>query len=278
MIGKKRLSVRIFIYFSLIIGTIWAGFPVLWMFVNSFKSNAEIFELPPRLITENFSLGAYVKILKNPEQVRFFINSYLIAVIVVLLTLFIGIMAAYAFSRFDFRGKNLINTVIVSVQAVPPITLLIPYLSLIVLLKLYNTYFALILTYLVLTLPYCCMMMTGYFNMIPKELDEAVRIDGGSRFVGLWKILVPSSLPGLVSVGMYTFMQSWNEYLFALTLTKTNNMRTVPVGINLLMGQHAYEWNQMMAMSVMGSIPILLMFLFFQQYFIAGMSAGAVKN
>ncbi len=278
MSGKKKKSVQIFVYILLALGTVWAGFPILWMFVNSFKSNAEIFELPPRLITENFSFSAYTTIFQNSEQVRFFINSYLIAAAVVMLTLAIGLMASYAFSRFKFRGKKLINTLIVSVQAVPPITLLIPYLSLIVLLKLYDTYFALILTYLVFTLPYCIIMMTGYFNMIPKDLDDAVMIDGGNRFVVLWKILVPPSLPGLVSVGMYTFMQSWNEYLFALTLTRTNDMRTVPVGINLLMGQHAYEWNQMMAMSVLGSIPILILFLFFQNYFIAGMTAGSVKS
>ena len=194
------------------------------------------------------------------------------------LTLVIGLLAAYSFSRFDFPGKKVINTIIVAVQAVPPITLLIPYLSLIVAIKLYNTLFALILTYLVTTLPYCILMMTGYFNTIPKSLDEAVKIDGGSTWTALWKILVPTAVPGMVSVGMYTFMNAWNEYLFALALTKTNDMRTVPVGINLLMGQHAYEWNQMMAMSVLGSLPVLVLFLIFQKYFIAGMTAGAVKN
>lgn len=278
MIGKKKLSVRILIYIILIIGTLWAGFPILWMLLNSFKPNAEIFSWPPTWISENFSFDAYLKIFTNPEQIRFFVNSYVIAGVVVVITLIIGIMASYAFSRFDFIGKNVINTVIVAVQAVPPITLLIPYLSLIVTMKLYNTYGALILTYLVFTLPYCVLMMTGYLNTLPKELDEAVMIDGGSRFTALWKILVPTSIPGLVSVGMYTFMQAWNEYLFALALTKTNEMRTVPVGINLLMGQHSYEWNQMMAMSVLGSLPILILFLFFQRYFIAGMTAGSVKN
>ena len=122
------------------------------------------------------------------------------------LTLVIGILAAYAFSRFDFPLKGLINTLIVSVQAVPPIVLLIPYLSLIVSLKLFNTYWALILTYLVFTLPYCILMITGYFNTLSTDLDEAVMIDGGSRMKALWKILVPVSVPGLVSVGMYTFM------------------------------------------------------------------------
>lgn len=187
-------------------------------------------------------------------------------------------MAAYAFSRFDFPLKGAINAVIVSVQAVPPIVLLIPYMSLIVTLKLFNTYFALILTYLVFTLPYCILMITGYFNTLSVDLDEAVMIDGGSRWKALWRILVPVSLPGLVSVGMYTFMQAWNEYMFALALTKTNNMRTVPIGINLLMGQHSYDWSQMMAMSFLGSLPVLLLFIFFQRYFIAGMTSGAVKG
>lgn len=278
MIGKKKVWVKILIVILLAIGAIWAGFPILWMVLNSFKPNAEIFAWPPTWISENFTLDAYKAIFTNPEQIRFFVNSYVIAALVVVLTLGIGILASYAFSRFDFPGKSVINTIIVSVQAVPPITLLIPYLSLIVTMKLYNTYGALILTYLIFTLPYCILMTTGYMNTLPKELDEAVMIDGGSRSTALWRILVPTAIPGLVSVGMYTFMQAWNEYLFALALTKTNDMRTVPVGINLLMGQHSYEWNQMMAMSVLGSLPILILFLFFQRYFIAGMTAGYVKS
>lgn len=278
MIGKKKLWVKVLIVILLAVGAVWAGFPILWMLLNSFKPNAEIFAWPPTWISENFSLDAYKAIFSNPEQIRFFINSYVIAAIVVILTLGIGILASYAFSRFDFPGKSAINTIIVSVQAVPPITLLIPYLSLIVTMKLYNTYGALILTYLIFTLPYCILMTTGYMNTLPKELDEAVMIDGGSRSTALWRILVPTAVPGLVSVGMYTFMQAWNEYLFALALTKTNDMRTVPVGINLLMGQHSYEWNQMMAMSVLGSLPILILFLFFQRYFIAGITAGSVKS
>ena len=278
MIGKKKVWVKILIVILLAIGAIWAGFPILWMVLNSFKPNAEIFAWPPTWISENFTLDAYKAIFTNPEQIRFFVNSYVIAALVVVLTLGIGILASYAFSRFDFPGKSVINTIIVSVQAVPPITLLIPYLSLIVTMKLYNTYGALILTYLIFTLPYCILMTTGYMNTLPKELDEAVMIDGGSRSTALWRILVPTAIPGLVSVGMYTFMQAWNEYLFALALTKTNDMRTVPFGINLLMGQHSYEWNQMMAMSVLGSLPILILFLFFQRYFIAGMTAGSVKS
>ena len=209
---------------------------------------------------------------------RFFVNSYIVALSVTVLTLVVAIQAGYAFSRFQFPFKRTLNIVIVSVQAVPPITLLIPYFGLIVSLGLYNTYPALILTYMVFTLSYAIIMMTGYFNTLPRELDEAVKVDGGGPMMALWRILVPLSVPGLVSVGIYTFMIAWNEYLFALTLTRTEDMRTVPIGIQLLMGQHSYRWNEMMAMSILGSLPVLVLFLVFQRYFIGGLTTGAVKN
>ncbi|WP_147797031.1 carbohydrate ABC transporter permease [Cellulomonas sp. Y8] len=270
--GQKAL-----VLLALTLGALFAGLPVLWMLSSSFKANPEIFASPPRLITEGFSFDAYTSILTDPVKLRFFGNSYLVAGAVTLLTLLVAVLAAYAFSRYEFRGKKVINVVIVSVQAVPPITLLIPYFGLVVALRLYNTYPGLILTYMVFTLPYAIIMMTGYFNTLPRELDEAVKVDGAGPLTALWRILVPISVPGLVSVGIYTFMIAWNEFLFALTLTRTEDMRTVPIGIQLLMGQHSYNWNEMMAMSILGCIPVLILFLFFQRYFIGGMTAGAVK-
>ena len=278
MVGSQKKSYKVLFSIMLVIGGLFAGFPIIWMVCSSFKSNSAIFSWPPKFFDETFSFNSYAAVVTDSAKVRFFINSYVVTACVVVLTLFIGILAAYAFSRFDFPGKELINSVIVSVQAIPPIVLLIPYMSMIVAMKLFDTYAALILTYLVTTLPYCILMMTGYFNTLSKELDDAVMIDGGSRWKALWGVLVPISIPGMVSVGMYTFMQAWNEYLFALVLTQRESMRTVPIGINLLMGQHAYDWSQMMAMSVLGSIPVLILFLFFQKYFIAGMSAGGVKG
>lgn len=277
-VQTRRRTARAGILIALTLGAVFAAGPVVWMLSNSFKSNTEIFELPPRLVTDAFSFDAYIAIFTNPETVRFFINSYVVAGAVTVLTLLVAIQAAYAFSRFEFRGKRILNVVIVSVQAVPPITLLIPYFGLVVGLGLYNTYPGLILTYMVFTLPYAIIMMTGYFNTLPRELDEAVRVDGAGSMTALWRVLVPISVPGIVSVGIYTFMIAWNEYLFALTLTRTIDMRTVPIGIQLLMGQHSYEWNQIMAMSVLGSIPVLILFLFFQRYFISGLTAGSVKS
>jgi len=275
--GARRVMMKAGILLALLLGSIFAGFPVFWMLVSSFKSNTEIFELPPRIITEHFSLDAYTTILTDPVKVRFFVNSYIVALSVTFLTLVVAILAGYAFSRFEFPFKRSLNIIIVSVQAVPPITLLIPYFGLMVTLKLYNTYWALILTYMVFTLSYAIIMMTGYFNTLPRELDEAVKVDGAGSMTALWRILVPISFPGLMTVGLYTFMIAWNEYLFALTLTRTEDKRTVPIGIQLLMGQHSYEWNEMMAMSILGCVPVLVLFLFFQRFFIGGMTAGSVK-
>ena len=160
--------------------------------------------------------------------------------------------------------------IIVSVQAVPPITLLIPYFGLVVALGLYNTYPGLILTYMVFTLPYAIIMMTG---VLQHAAAGAGRVRQGRRRQQLDRAVADPRADlgaGPGAVGVYTFMISWNEYLFALTLTRTDDMRTVPIGIQLLMGQHSYEWNQMMAMSILGSIPVLVLFLFFQRRSSAG--------
>lgn len=284
--GTRRTSVRARRLRIQKVGTIaallgaaaLAGFPILWMLASSFKTNTEVFAYPPRLFTDGFSLNAYAAVLTDPEKLRFFINSYLVAIIVTLATLLISILAAYAFSRYEFRGKGVMSIVIIGVQAVPPITLLIPYFSLIVALKLYNTYGGLVLTYMVFTVPYAVIMMTSYFNTLPRELDEAVKVDGAGPLTALFRILVPVALPGIVSVGVYTFMIAWNEYLFALTLTRTNDMRTLPIGIQLLLGQNNQEWAQLMAMSILGMLPVLVLFLLFQRWFIGGLTSGAVKS
>ena len=174
MVGGHSKSTKTLQAILLVIGGIFAGFPILWMICSSFKSNAAIFSWPPKLIDSTFSFHSFTAVLIDASKVRFFLNSYIVAGCVVILTLFIGILAAYAFSRFDFPGKTFFNSLIVSVQAIPPIVLMIPYMSMIVAMKLFNTYWALILTYLIITLPYCILMMTGYFDTLSKELDDAV--------------------------------------------------------------------------------------------------------
>ena len=274
---KEDPKIRIFVYAGLAIGIIFTLFPVVWILISSIKTNTEVFAYPPTFIPKNPTISAYLKIFNDPDKVRFFINSYFVAVAVTLLTLIIATLSGYSFSRFNFRLKRFLNLTIISTQTIPPITLLIPYFGIVVTLKIYDTYLALILTYLVFTLPYATLMMTSYFNTLPRELDDAVLMDGGTYFTSLIRVIMPISIPGIVATGVYTFLLCWNEFLFALTLTKSYDMRTVPIGIQLLMGQHAYEWNEMMAMSVIGTVPILVLYLFAQKYFLAGLTSGSVK-
>ena len=275
---SSKLITTILLHVVLIVLVIYVCFPVVWMISTSVKSSGEIFQVPPQFIPRSFTLSAFKNIFTNPTKMAYFWNSIIVSLVVTTLTLFISILAAYSFSRFEFKGKKLLDVFVINTQAVPPIALMIPFFSIIVKIKIYDTLWALIFTYLVFTLPYGILMMTGYFNTISKSLDEAVKVDGGSSWTILWKILVPVSLPGIVSTAVYTFIQSWNEYLYALTLTRSGNMRTIPVGIQLLMGEHAYTWNEMMAMSVIGALPVLLLYLFGQKYFIAGMTSGSVKS
>ncbi|MCP4306462.1 MAG: carbohydrate ABC transporter permease [bacterium] len=265
------------IYVGLAVGLLFSGFPILWMLFSSLKSNTEIFALPPTLLPKIFTLTAYESIFTDPVKIRFFFNSYLVAGVVTLLTVIVATLAAYSFSRYQYRLKKISNLLVISTQTVPPITLIIPYFGMVVAFGIFNTYLALIMTYMVFTLPYAILLMTGYLNTLPKELDEAVLVDGGSSWTALWRVIVPVSVPGIVATSVYTFLLAWNEFLFALTLTKSMDLRTVPIGIHLLMGQHAFEWNEMMAMSVLGSLPLLLLYLIAQRYFLAGMTAGSVK-
>ena len=274
---KEDIKIRFLVYTGLIVGLVFTLFPVFWIFISSVKTNTEVFAYPPSFIPENFTLSAYFNIFNDADKLRFFFNSYFIAIIVTILTLLISILSGYSFSRFDFKLKRILNLSIISTQTIPPITLLIPYFGIVVTFKIFDTYLALILTYLVFTIPYATLMMTSYFNTLPKELDDAVLMDGGSNFTALCRVIIPISLPGIVATCVYTFLLCWNEFLFALTLTKSYEMRTVPIGIQLLMGQHAYEWNEMMAMSIIGTVPILFLYLFAQKYFLAGLTSGSVK-
>ena len=276
--STKNKICRVFIVVGLLIGLIYALFPVIWMISCAFKSNTEVFTVPQRIIPRKITFEAFTSVFTDATKLRYFLNSYFIAAVTTEITLFVAILTSYALSRYEFKLRKPLNTIIIITQSVPPMTLLIPYFGLVVVLGLFDSYMALILTYLVFTLPYAVIMITGYLNTLPKDLDEAVAIDGGSTWCTLWKVLIPISIPGLVSTSIYTFLQCWNEYLFALCLTKSGEMRTVPIGIQLLMGQITYSWNEMMAMSILGSIPIIILFIFAQNYFIAGLSAGAIKS
>lgn len=223
-------------------------------------------------------MDAFRSILSNPLYLRYFFNSYFICVCVTLLSVGIGSFSAYGFSRFHFPGERLLYFFLVFTQMIPAVILIIPYFGFVVKVGLYDTYLGLTVTFLSFSLPYTTIMMIGYFNTISRELDEAAIVDGCTRPQIYRKIVLPAALPGLISTMVYSFILSWNEYVFALTLTRRETMRTVPVGIAMFIGEQGFQWNMMMAFALLGSVPILILFIALQRYFMAGLTAGSVKG
>jgi ABC-type glycerol-3-phosphate transport system permease component len=169
-------------------------------------------------------------------------------------------------------------TFLLMTQMFPSIMLLIPFYKIMQTAGLVDTHTGLALTYISFTIPFCSWMMTGYFRSIPRELDEAASIDGLSRFRTFRSVVLPLALPGMVATAIYSFITGWNEYLFALVLTQSEDMKTVPVGIGQLVGQYKIHWNDMMAASLFAAVPLLVLFVFLQKYLISSLTAGAVKS
>jgi multiple sugar transport system permease protein len=273
-LGKKKIGT----YISLLIGAVFVLFPIAWIISVSIRPNNLVFEYPASFIPQIFTLSAYEKVFASSRVMRYFVNSYFVGIAVTFISAFLGIMAGYGLSRYNFYGKKGMSMFVVATQTIPKVVLLIPFFIMMVKLQLYNTLHGLIITYASFALPYSILMMEGYIDSIPKELDEAAIIDGASRFKTLWRIIVPIAMPGIIATMIYTFILSWNEFVFVLTLIQNDALRTVPVGIAMLKGETTYEWNMMMAMSVIGSLPVLILYLIGQKYFVSGLSEGSVKG
>ncbi|MFC4302462.1 MULTISPECIES: carbohydrate ABC transporter permease [Paenibacillaceae] len=251
--------------------------PIAWMISIAFRSNPDVFSMPLQLIPEHPTLDAFRTVFGNKSLLRLFVNSYIIALSVTAICILFASLAGYGFTRFKFKGKNGALIYILLTQMFPMVLLSIPYFLFITSVGLYNTYIALILAYTSFSLPFSIMMMRDFIATIPKEMDEAATIDGCGPFKTFFLIILPPSLPGLIATGVYTFILAWNEFLFAVVLTNSVNVRPLTIGIGMLIGEFATEWNALMALSFMASVPLILVFLFLQKYFLQGLTAGSVK-
>jgi len=278
MINKRRIFLQHFLsYAILLLVGVAVLIPVLWMLSTSLKNDMEIFTIPPRWIPIDGTFIAYQRIWTDYPFARYFFNSFIVVSVSTLISLAFSCLAGYGASRFHFRGKGMFLTFLLITQMFPSIMLLIPFYKIIQTLGLINTHAALIMTYISFTIPFCSWMMMGYFQSIPKDLDEAAAIDGSSRFRIFYQIVLPLALPGVAATAIYSFITGWNEYMFALVLTQSETMKTVPVGIGQLIGQYKVMWNDMMAASLVAIIPLTIIFLFFQRFLISSLTAGAVK-
>jgi len=264
-------------YLTIIVLSSILMIPILWMISIAFRSNPAVFSMPLQLLPADPTLDAFRTVFSNPHLLRLFVNSYVIALSVTAICILFASMAGYGFTRFKFKGKNGALIYILLTQMFPMVLLSIPYFLFISNVGLYNTYIALILAYTSFSLPFSIMMMRDFIATIPREMDEAAKIDGCGPFKTFFLIILPPSVPGLIATGVYTFILAWNEFLFAVVLTNSISVRPLTIGIGMLIGEFSTEWNALMALSFMASVPLIVVFLFLQKYFLQGLTAGSVK-
>lgn len=269
-------SVGVILLFTLL----WTLFPMYWMLVTSLKKELDVFKKIPTLWPKDINFQSYVNLVFGENPIYgYFINSVITSIGTVIISIIVATLAGYALSRLRFRFRKSILMGVLVTQMFPLVVLLIPIYLLYVKTHLLNTYFGLILGFTSFTIPFGIWMIKGFVDTIPNEIEEAAMIDGCSRFQIMRRIVVPLIIPGIVTTGVFAFMDAWNNLLFPLTLINDVNMKTLPPGMVLsFAGQFKHDWSGMMAASTIVSIPVILVFIFLQRYLIAGLTSGSVKG
>jgi multiple sugar transport system permease protein len=281
MVGGRNLGARtVRLYLPLTFFLVAMLFPFYWMAVTSIKPNRELYnaKIMP-LIVHQPILKHYVDLLDQTNFLTWTYNTMLVAVVTTAISLVIGTMMAYPLARMNFPGAAVVAIGVAATYLVPQPLLFIPMSDIINTLDLGNTLTAVMLTYPTLLIPFCAWLLMGYFKSVPRELEEAARIDGASRFQAMTRVVLPLCTPGLLSAGIFAFTLAQNEFLYALIFLTTSEVRTVPVGaITELIRGDVFYWGQLMAAALLGSIPVALIYSFFVDHYVAGLTAGAVKN
>lgn len=275
---KISVSGRALIAISSLLLVAVCLFPFLWMGVSSVKVLRELYTIPPTWIPQAPTLDNYWTVLFDSNIPRYFLNSVVISVGSTALAMVLAIFASYGFARFRFRGKAFYQSFVLVGQLLPTAAIIVPLFITLRVLGLVNTYWGLILVYMIITLPLSVWMLTSYFKAIPVELEEAAIIDGSSRLGVLFRITLPLSTPGLIAVMVYAFVTTWNEFIFALCFATDSSVKTLPIGLAEFTTEFNTDWGAVMAASMIMTIPIALLFLSMQKLFIGGMMAGATKG
>jgi trehalose/maltose transport system permease protein len=257
---------------------VYAVFPFYYAVITSLKTGSALFRVD--YFPFSWDWQNYVALFQQQPFGRNILNSVAVAVMVVLASLLLGTLAAYALSRVAFRGRGLLLGTILAVSMFPQVAVLSGMFELIRALGLYNNLLGLMFAYLIFTLPFTVWVLTTFMRELPKELEEAAIVDGASPWTIVIRIFLPLLWPAMVTTGLLAFIQAWNEFLFALTFTLTDGQRTVPVAIALISGGSRYElpWGNIMAASVVVTVPVVMLVLVFQRRIIAGLTAGALKG
>jgi multiple sugar transport system permease protein len=277
--GKSKFSISsVLTNIAVVSLIIFATFPMIWTAYTSLRVEMDIIKHPNSLMFSDLSFDAYRKIWKGTDFPKLLQNSVVTSMLTMVMSLTLGTLAGYALSRAVFRGKSGVLLVYLLVRVVPGVLLLIPIYLLMQKLNLLDTRFGLALAYTTFTLPAAVWLMKGFFDSLPVDLENAARIDGCSRMGALWRIVLPLVLPGMAATGTLVAIEAWNDVLFALMITSTNEARTWPVGMKLLIGEFQLPWAQLTATAMLSLIPVLIGFSFVGKKMVAGLTAGGVKE
>jgi multiple sugar transport system permease protein len=277
MAGHSRLG-RAGFWALVALVVVYSLSPYLWTLFTSFKTERELYQFPVTYIPQRPTVINYIQVFTQNPFGRYLLNSTVVCVTSTLLCLFLAALAAYAFARLKFPRSNVLLVAILIVAMIPLITVIVPLYLLVRALRLLNSYGGLIGPYVTYSLPVAIFILSAFFREIPHELEEAALLDGCTRMSTLWRVIAPLSTPGLITAGVIVFIQTWNEFLVALTLTSTPKAQTITVGIALYRGEFTFPWGVISAAVMLATVPIVVLILLGQRLIIRGLTAGAVKG
>ncbi|MGH2523009.1 MAG: carbohydrate ABC transporter permease [Anaerolineales bacterium] len=277
-VRTQRALGRLLTYALLILGAGVVAVPFWYMVVTSLKPQAYIFEIPPRLWPQSPTLANYVAALGKDSFGLYFLNSVIVAISSTALTVLVSSLLAYAFARLEFPGREALFYIFLAGMMIPPVMLIIPQFIIAKHLKLLNSLLGLIVIYVTMNLSLQTFLLRGFFEGLPRDLEEAAFMDGASRWTIFRHIVLPLSRPGLAVVTIFTFLYSWDEFPWAHVAIKETTRRTLPVAIALFQSEHLTEWGQVFAASIVALIPVVLVFAVFQRYFIRGIATTGMKG
>ena len=257
---------------------VFAFGPVYWVLVTALTPTHDVFRFPPHFIPDRITVEHFTAILDNAKLLRYLTNSLIVSAVTAVLTVIVAAYTGYSFAKFRYRGRRSLMYLVLASQMFPQALLLITLYLVFSQVGLINSYLALILSFTTFTLPLCVWMLKGFFDTIPDELIEAAKMDGAGQGAIIHRILLPVSLPGLVATGLFAFIRGWNDFIFALTLAGPDKQTLPPGLVNTYLGEFETAWPDLMAASLVVSLPVVIGFTILQRYLVAGLTAGAVKG
>lgn len=274
--NRKKLITKIIVFVVIAIALIWTMVPLAWIILSSFKFEADQFSIPPKWVPEKLTFKNYITFFENSEFVKSFINSILTTLFSTIIALLLGIPAAYALARFDWKHANTIAFVVLLARMTPPIVMVLPFFMIARYLNISDTYLPIVIALSFLSVPFAIWMMKGFFQEIPSSIEEAAMIDGCTRFQALRKVVLPLVRPGVSATSILCALIAWNEFLFALVLTGKRT-RTLPILVNMFVSERNIEWGVMSAAAIITVLPMIVFGLMVQNNLVRGLTIGSSK-